>query len=66
MTNIFRYDLLCIEGIARGLRVFLGLDKPPAYKLVYPKGGESALLTTTVAPEVCYINKSSAFNPLIL
>ncbi|KZT74396.1 phenylalanyl-tRNA synthetase subunit beta [Daedalea quercina L-15889] len=46
-----RYDLLCIEGIARALRIFLGLDKPPQYKLVYPAGGESELLTTTVAPE---------------
>jgi len=24
-----RYDLLCIEGLARGLRVFLGLEKTP-------------------------------------
>ncbi|OBZ76644.1 Phenylalanine--tRNA ligase beta subunit [Grifola frondosa] len=46
-----RYDLLCIEGISRGLRAFLGLDKPPQYKLVYPKGGENALLTITVSPE---------------
>ncbi|KAI9063178.1 phenylalanyl-tRNA synthetase [Trametes sanguinea] len=46
-----RYDLLCIEGISRALRVFLGLDKPPQYKLAYPAGGESALLTTTIEPE---------------
>ncbi|KAI0750829.1 phenylalanyl-tRNA synthetase [Daedaleopsis nitida] len=32
-----RYDLLCIEGIARALRVFLGLDQPPQYKLAYPR-----------------------------
>ena len=25
-----RYDLLCIEGMARSLRTFLGLEKPPA------------------------------------
>ncbi|KAI0921243.1 hypothetical protein AcW2_006275 [Taiwanofungus camphoratus] len=46
-----RYDLLCIEGIARALRIFLGLDKPPQYKFVYPKGGEASLITVTVAPE---------------
>ncbi|KZT12764.1 phenylalanyl-tRNA synthetase [Laetiporus sulphureus 93-53] len=46
-----RYDLLCIEGITRALRVFLGLDKPPQYKIVYPKGGKSDLITVTVAPE---------------
>ncbi|TIB85384.1 phenylalanyl-tRNA synthetase [Wallemia mellicola] len=27
-----RYDLLCIEGIARALNVFLGRADPPAYK----------------------------------
>jgi len=46
-----RYDLLCIEGIARALRIFLGLDKSPQYKLILPKGGESDLITVTVAPE---------------
>ncbi|KAH9938608.1 phenylalanyl-tRNA synthetase [Fomitopsis serialis] len=46
-----RYDLLCIEGIARALRIFLALDKAPQYKLTYPPGGESDLLTVTVAPE---------------
>ncbi|RPD67105.1 phenylalanyl-tRNA synthetase [Lentinus tigrinus ALCF2SS1-7] len=46
-----RYDLLCIEGIARALRCFLGLDKPPQYKLAYPPGGEADLITTTVSKE---------------
>jgi phenylalanyl-tRNA synthetase beta chain len=31
-----RYDLLCIEGIVRALRVFLQKDTPPKYKLVPP------------------------------
>lgn len=31
-----RYDLLCIEGMARSLRTFLGLEKPPVYALVEP------------------------------
>ena len=49
---IFRYDLLCIEGIARALRVFLGKDKPPVYKLYVPPGGERELIEVKVAPEV--------------
>ncbi|EIW61912.1 phenylalanyl-tRNA synthetase [Trametes versicolor FP-101664 SS1] len=50
-----RYDLLCIEGIARALRVFLELDKPPQYKLAFPPGGEADLLTATIEPETAKI-----------
>lgn len=32
-----RYDLLCLEGLAQSLRVFLGLDTPPNYKVITPK-----------------------------
>lgn len=49
---ICRYDLLCIEGIARALRVFLGKDKPPVYKLYVPPGGERELIEVRVTPEV--------------
>ncbi|KAI9448183.1 phenylalanyl-tRNA synthetase subunit beta [Lactarius indigo] len=49
-----RYDLLCIEGIARALRVFLGKGKAPDYRLVYPTGGQS-LIEVTVAPETAQI-----------
>ncbi|KAJ6253734.1 phenylalanine--tRNA ligase beta subunit [Anaeramoeba flamelloides] len=28
-----RYDLLCIEGLARSLRIFLGLQEPPVFKV---------------------------------
>lgn len=52
-----RYDLLCIEGIARALRVFLGKDRPPVYKLVYPPGGESSIVTAKVAPETKQIRQ---------
>mmetsp|Transcript_5557 Transcript_5557/g.16373 ORF Transcript_5557/g.16373 Transcript_5557/m.16373 type:complete len:639 (+) Transcript_5557:165-2081(+) len=31
-----RYDLLCMEGMARALRIFLGLEGPPDFKLVEP------------------------------
>ena len=49
-----RYDLLCIEGIARALRVFLGKGKAPEYRLVYPPGGEKNLVEVTVAQEVSH------------
>lgn len=49
---IFRYDLLCIEGIARALRTFLQISDAPTYKLVFPPGGEKDLLTVTIDPEV--------------
>jgi len=49
---ICRYDLLCIEGIARALRAFLGKDRPPVYKLYIPPGGERELIEVRVAPEV--------------
>ena len=29
-----RYDLLCMEGFTRALRIFLGLEAPPVYKVV--------------------------------
>ena len=47
-----RYDLLCIEGIARALRIFLQKSEAPIYKLVYPPGGESELLQVKIDPEV--------------
>ncbi|EAU84893.2 phenylalanyl-tRNA synthetase subunit beta [Coprinopsis cinerea okayama7 len=50
-----RYDLLCIEGISRALNVFLGRAEAPKYRLVYPKGGESELLTTTIDPATAQI-----------
>lgn len=34
-----RYDMLCLEGIARALNVFLGRIAPPQYKLVPPPSG---------------------------
>ncbi|KII95049.1 hypothetical protein PLICRDRAFT_128468, partial [Plicaturopsis crispa FD-325 SS-3] len=66
-----RYDLLCIEGISRALRVFLQKDRAPRYKLAFPKGGEDALLTTTIAPETqkvrqyfaCAILRNIKFTP---
>ncbi|GLB33939.1 putative B3/4 domain containing protein [Lyophyllum shimeji] len=66
-----RYDLLCIEGIARALRIFLQQGEVPHYKLVYPPGGESELLTIACDPEVkrirpllaCAILRNIKFTP---
>jgi phenylalanyl-tRNA synthetase beta chain len=60
---ISRYDLLCIEGIARALRVFLEKTKAPQYKLVYPPGGESKVLTVTCSPEVSLLPNSAKQSP---
>lgn len=66
-----RYDLLCIEGIARALRVFLGKDEPPVYKLSIPPGGERDLVELRVAPETkqirpliaCAVLRNVTFTP---
>ncbi|KAJ3853564.1 phenylalanyl-tRNA synthetase subunit beta [Lentinula lateritia] len=70
-TPANRYDLLCIEGIARALKVFLGQEKAPRYMLVYPPKGESDLLTVTIHPETkqvrplfaCAILRNIKFTP---
>ncbi|KAJ3882931.1 phenylalanyl-tRNA synthetase subunit beta [Lentinula edodes] len=70
-TPANRYDLLCIEGIARALKVFLGKEKAPKYILVYPPKGESDLLTVTIHPETkqvrplfaCAILRNIKFTP---
>lgn len=42
-----RYDLLCIEGIARALRVFLGREKVPVFRLAIPTNQSLQVLTVT-------------------
>ena len=32
-----RYDLLCIEGLVRALRIFLTLEEPPKFETISPK-----------------------------
>ncbi|KAJ3046216.1 hypothetical protein HDV00_000028 [Rhizophlyctis rosea] len=44
-----RYDMLCVEGIARALKAFLNVEKPPVYMVVKPKSGKVQQLT--VKPE---------------
>ncbi|TFK75783.1 phenylalanyl-tRNA synthetase [Pluteus cervinus] len=66
-----RYDLLCIEGIARALRIFLGKEPPPRYKHVHRAGGQDKILTVTIAPETkqirplfaCAILRDVKFTP---
>ena len=48
-----RYDILCLEGLARALNVFTGRAKPPEYKLLPPPPG--GLLSITVTPETAQI-----------
>lgn len=45
-----RYDMLCFEGIAMNLRVFLEKQKLPKWNLTPPSSGE--LQTLTIKPEV--------------
>eukprot|EP00038_Savillea_parva_P008249 m.175668 g.175668 ORF g.175668 m.175668 type:complete len:603 (-) comp14035_c0_seq1:86-1894(-) len=40
-----RYDLLCLEGIARALRIFLGKEASPVYKLVEPAQRQRLVIT---------------------
>ncbi len=44
-----RYDLLCAEGLARALKIFLGKEQPPIYRAVKPP----TPLRITVKKEVC-------------
>ncbi|WFD00710.1 phenylalanine--tRNA ligase [Malassezia yamatoensis] len=46
-----RYDLLCFEGILRALRIFLGKDQPPNYRLSKP----NELITMNLTPDTAKI-----------
>ena len=50
-----RYDMLCFEGIAMNLNVFLGNSSLPNFRLVAPQQGE--LQTVTVKPETAQIRQ---------
>ncbi|KHO00824.1 phenylalanyl-tRNA synthetase, beta subunit [Metarhizium album ARSEF 1941] len=52
-----RYDMLCFEGIALNLNVFLGRTKPPNFRVVEPKDAHAQVIkvlpdTTRVRPYV--------------
>lgn len=44
-----RYDLLCIEGITRSLRIFKGLEPAPVYRLVEPAARQQMRVKPRVA-----------------
>jgi phenylalanyl-tRNA synthetase beta chain len=46
-----RYDMLCFEGIALNLKVFLEQQKLPKWTVTRPKDGELQVLN--IKPEVC-------------
>lgn len=48
-----RYDMLCIEGIARALNIYLGRETLPEYKLVVPE----KLIEVTVEPESAQVRQ---------
>ena len=48
-----RYDMLCFEGIAMNLRVFLGKQKIPDWKLTKPE----EMQTLTIKPETQQIRQ---------
>lgn len=48
-----RYDMLCLEGIARALNVFKHGAKPPTYKLADMTG--KSMLQMTVKPETALV-----------
>eukprot|EP00002_Diphylleia_rotans_P013713 TRINITY_DN2674_c0_g1_i1.p1 TRINITY_DN2674_c0_g1~~TRINITY_DN2674_c0_g1_i1.p1 ORF type:complete len:594 (+),score=133.82 TRINITY_DN2674_c0_g1_i1:64-1845(+) len=48
-----RYDLLCLEGLARALRIYLGKEAPPRYEAV-PQHPETEI-TMTVLPETSVV-----------
>jgi phenylalanyl-tRNA synthetase beta chain len=47
-----RYDILCLEGMARALNVFLGNSQPPVYKMLTPLTGAplQVMLPTNCPP----------------
>jgi phenylalanyl-tRNA synthetase beta chain len=44
-----RYDLLCLEGVARALRVFLGKEKPARYTLSAPEKVQEVFVEASVS-----------------
>lgn len=65
-----RYDMLCLEGIARALNVFRGRTQPPSYRLADMAG--KPLQQMVVRPEtalvrpfvVCAILRGVTFDPI--
>ena len=57
-----RYDLLCIEGLSRALKIFLGDQDAPDFKLAQEEPAATMTVkkanTDTIRPfVVCYLNQ---------
>ncbi len=63
-----RYDILCIEGLARAIRVFLGEQDAPVYSLVEPASGKREIMTVKASTDpvrpfvVCAVLRDITFN----
>eukprot|EP00743_Colponemidia_sp_Colp-15_P001397 GILK01001532.1.p1 GENE.GILK01001532.1~~GILK01001532.1.p1 ORF type:complete len:604 (+),score=105.96 GILK01001532.1:43-1812(+) len=44
-----RYDILCMEGLVRALRIFLGHDQPPTYRMLQPSPLERITVRSEIA-----------------
>jgi phenylalanyl-tRNA synthetase beta chain len=51
-----RYDLLCVEGIARALRIFLEKERPPVYTLA-PRAAGPHHMTVKPNTKVNFLSK---------
>lgn len=54
-----RYDLLCLEGISRTLRIYLGLETPPKFRTVPPQDPQQYRLI--VKPATAQVTETGAF-----
>lgn len=63
-----RYDLLCMEGFARAIRIFLGLESPPIFTKVDNANGQRQIMnvepgTKAIRPYVvCAILRNVTFD----
>lgn len=58
-----RYDMLCIEGIARALRVFLELDEAPV-RMIAPHGCPTLTMQNYLVPLATHHLCGASFGPL--
>ena len=58
-----RYDLLCVEGLALALRVFLGIIEPPKFAISMPCCGEALSWSTLSIPTLLEYEDYEVFSP---
>ena len=47
-----RYDILCLEGFARALRIFLKLEGPPVYHRIDPVAGRQKMIVESSTSQI--------------